>query len=126
MFCIDGDGSALMHMGILGTIGDNAPPNFKHIIINNGAHDSVGGQPTVAGDHQGFSFPDIAEGCGYRKTYVAADRSQVTEYVKEMGNVAGPVLLEVKVAKGGRSDLGRPTRTPVATKTDFMRFLTPL
>ena len=56
-----------MHMGSLATVGQHGPPNLKHIIINNGAHDSVGGQPTVSRNHAGFSFGLIAEGCGYKE-----------------------------------------------------------
>ena len=65
MFCLDGDGAAVMHMGSLATVGQNGPPNFKHIIFNNGGHDSVGGQPTDASS-ESFSFQKIALGCGYK------------------------------------------------------------
>lgn len=64
IFCLDGDGAALMHMGNMSTIGQEQCRNFKHIIINNGCHDSVGGQPTFAGSDK-FSFLDIAKACGY-------------------------------------------------------------
>lgn len=64
IFCLDGDGAALMHMGNMSTVGQEEPKNFKHIILNNGAHDSVGGQPTFAADGK-FSFTDIAKACGY-------------------------------------------------------------
>ena len=67
VICMDGDGSVIMHMGAMATIGAAAPPNYKHIIINNGAHDSVGGQPTDAENHEKFSFSAIALGCGYKK-----------------------------------------------------------
>lgn len=67
MFCLDGDGSVIMHMGAMATVAYTAPSNYKHIIINNGAHDSVGGQATYADDHEKFSFSAIALGCGYKK-----------------------------------------------------------
>ena len=64
-----------MHMGNMATIGQNAPGNFKHVIINNGAHDSVGGQPTDARNHDTFSFVKIAEGCGYKKVFKYCKRN---------------------------------------------------
>lgn len=64
IFCLDGDGAALMHMGNMSTVGQEQCSNFKHIIINNGCHDSVGGQPTFAASEK-FSFMDIAKACGY-------------------------------------------------------------
>ena len=67
MFCLDGDGAAIMHMGSQAIIGQQGPHNLRHIIINNGAHDSVGGQPTVACNHGNFSFRAIAAGCGYKE-----------------------------------------------------------
>jgi phosphonopyruvate decarboxylase len=66
VFVLDGDGAVLMHMGNMATIAAHGGPNFKHILINNEAHDSVGGQPTLCGNGL-FSFRRVAEGCGYRK-----------------------------------------------------------
>ena len=68
VFCLDGDGAAIMHMGSMSTIGQHAPENLKHVLFNNGAHDSVGGQLTVAAN-EAFSFAKIALGCGYREVY---------------------------------------------------------
>ncbi|OWF51607.1 uncharacterized protein LOC110448928 [Mizuhopecten yessoensis] len=123
VFCLDGDGAALMHMGTMGTIGQSEQTNFKHIIFNNGAHDSVGGQPTVAAHHSSFCFSTIAKGCGYREALVATNEEEVAEGLNRLRQTHGPVLLEVKVAKGGRKNLGRPTRSPVQNKQDFMHFL---
>lgn len=67
MFCLDGDGAVLMHMGSLATVGQHGPCNLHHIIFNNGAHDSVGGQPTVACHHDSFSFTAVAKACGYKE-----------------------------------------------------------
>ena len=80
MFCLDGDGAVLMHMGAMATIGQQGPGNFKHIIFNNGAHDSVGGQPTEAGNHENFDFCGIARASGYKEV----SRGLVTlyQYVK--------------------------------------------
>ncbi len=120
VYCVDGDGALLMHMGSLAIIANNAPANFKHIVVNNGAHDSVGGQPTV-----GFAIdiPAIAKACGYRDTRRVSDAGSLRDSLEWIARTDGPVLLEVRVAKGARKDLGRPTRTPVQNKTDLMQHL---
>ncbi|KAL8572766.1 hypothetical protein ACOMHN_030348 [Nucella lapillus] len=66
VFALDGDGAVLMHMGSMATIGQRGPANFHHVVFNNGAHDSVGGQPTEAASYDNFSITDIALACGYR------------------------------------------------------------
>lgn len=67
VFSLDGDGAVLMHMGALATIAQRKVPNFRHIVFNNGAHDSVGGQPTEARHFDDFSIPGIAMACGYKE-----------------------------------------------------------
>ncbi len=118
--CVDGDGALIMHMGSLAIIGANAPKGFKHIVVNNGAHDSVGGQPTVAFD---IDIPAIAMACGYRKARRVSDPDGLREALDWLARTDGPVLLEVQVARGARKDLGRPTRTPIQNKTDLMDHL---
>ncbi len=120
VFCLDGDGAVLMHMGSLAILGTRAPTNFKHIVINNGAHDSVGGQPTA-----GFSVKlcDIARACGYSSATDAETTDQVVKGVRDIHSVQGPAMLEVRVNKGARKDLGRPTTTPAQNKEQFMKFL---
>ena len=120
VFCIDGDGAVLMHMGGLAIIGAKKPENFKHIIINNGAHESVGGQPTVAFD---IDFGKIVEGCGYTKVIRARNEVELKAVIPDFISTKGPVLLEVMTQVGARLDLGRPTISPVENKKDFMRFL---
>lgn len=66
IWCLDGDGAAIMHMGAMATIGAHSPQNYTHVILNNEAHESVGGQPTVASQ---IDFCKIAEGCGYKNIY---------------------------------------------------------
>ncbi|KXJ11440.1 Phosphonopyruvate decarboxylase [Exaiptasia diaphana] len=122
VFCLDGDGSALMHMGNMSTIGQEESKNLKHIIINNGCHDSVGGQPSVGGS-ENFSFLGIAKACGYAAVMEATEPEDIAEKVTAMRKIDGPVLLEIKCNKGGRKDLGRPTRSPQQNKKDFMHFL---
>lgn len=120
VYCIDGDGALLMHMGGLSIVGSIKPQNYKHIIINNGAHDSVGGQPTV-----GFNIDirALAKACGYKTVLSAATRQEAIEMIKKMNSSNGPVLLEIKVNKGARSNLGRPTTTPIENKNAFMNYL---
>ncbi len=121
VFCLDGDGSVIMHMGSLGVIGANAPDNFKHIILNNGAHDSVGGQPTIAFD---ISIPSIAKACGYNQVFTSSSKDELSNRFQEFLNAKGPSLLEIKVKKGARKDLGRPKSTPAENKKELMKLLT--
>jgi len=120
VYCIDGDGALLMHLGGLAIIGNAEPKNFRHILINNGAHDSVGGQETV-----GFKIDtlDIAKACGYKECYSCSSKVELLNLSEKIINVEGPVLLEIKVKKGARKDLGRPTTTPIENKEAFMEFL---
>lgn len=121
VFCFDGDGATLMHMGSLAITGSLKPKNFIHIIFNNGAHDSVGGQPTV-----GFNvnFPEIALSSGYTSANSVDNIHELKKTLTRINtNLNGPVLIEIKVKKGARKDLGRPTTTPIENKNSFMDFL---
>jgi len=120
VWCIDGDGAALMHMGSMAVIGQKAVNNLIHVIINNGAHESVGGQPTVADK---IDFIKIALGCGYKSAYRATSINELKNILKTIANEQGPILLEVKAAIGSRDNLGRPTTTPVENKNAFMNNL---
>lgn len=120
VYCFDGDGAVLMHMGSLPVIGSLAPRNLVHVVFNNGAHDSVGGQPTV-----GFAtdFPAIAAAGGYQRTYSVATEEALYKVLQTIDKQSGPILIEIKVRKGARKDLGRPTTTPQQNKEAFIRFL---
>jgi len=120
VFCIDGDGAALMHLGSLAIIGAAKPKNFKHIILNNGAHDSVGGQPTVALE---INLSDVAKACGYQVSGVCESRDAFGDKFNSFLDSQGPSLLEIRVDKGNRKDLGRPTSSPIENKKNFMDFL---
>lgn len=120
VYCIDGDGALLMHLGGLAIIGSQSCENFKHIVINNGAHDSVGGQDTVA---LNLDFKQVAISLGYKKAYRCETMYELEEISKEIKNINGPIFLEILVRKGARKDLGRPTTTPVQNKDAFMEFL---
>lgn len=120
VWCIDGDGAALMHMGAMAVIGQTAPDNLIHIVINNGAHESVGGMPTAAGC---IDLVKIAEGCGYKCIYRVSDYEELNTVLEKVKSSAGLAFLEVKAAVGARSDLGRPARTPEENKKAFMVYL---
>ncbi|MBI2552384.1 phosphonopyruvate decarboxylase [Candidatus Uhrbacteria bacterium] len=120
VYCVDGDGALIMHMGALAVIGAQARENLKHIVINNGAHDSVGGQPTA-----GFKvdIAKVALACAYKKAWCVETAAQLVGALNELRLQKGPCLLEVRVRKGARANLGRPTTTPQQNKAAFMQFL---
>ena len=120
VWCFDGDGATVMHMGSLAIVADKAPRNLIHVVFNNGAHDSVGGQPTVG---LKIDLPAVAKAVGYRAAYSVEDKATLAVVLSEAKDLAGPVLIEVKVRKGNRKDLGRPTTTPVQNKEALMAFL---
>jgi phosphonopyruvate decarboxylase len=120
VYCFDGDGSTLMHMGSLAIVGSFHPENYVHVVFNNGAHDSVGGQPTVALD---IDLCKIAQACGYEIVLSVSDNEGLCEALKKIQQIRGPILLEVKVRKGARKNLGRPANTPIQNKEAFMLFL---
>lgn len=120
IYCIDGDGSMLMHMGGLAIAGAMSPQNLKYIVINNGAHDSVGGQPTVAFN---IDMQKIAKGCGYSLALRAETKEELLDAIKKLDNLEGLGFLEIRVNNKSRSDLGRPTTSPMENKEGFMEFL---
>ena len=118
VICIDGDGAALMHMGAMATIGAIAPENLVHILLNNEAHESVGGAPTVA---DSMNFLHIAEAVGYRRVRSADDPGSLRRALQDIQEHRKLTFLEVRIAIGSRSDLGRPTTTPAENKAALMR-----
>ena len=120
VYCLDGDGAFIMHMGAVSNIGDLSPKNYRHVLFNNSAHESVGGQPTL-----GFrlDIASIAKGCGYAHVLTASDKEGLSCALEKLSGLSGPVLLEIKVRIDSRDDLGRPTTTPVENKEHFMAFL---
>ena len=120
IWCIDGDGAVLMHMGSMAVIGANSPNNLVHIVINNGAHETVGGMPTVASK---TDIVAIAKACGYHN---AVSVNSFDELDKELQNarISNELcLIEVRCSIGARADLGRPTTTAIENKKGFMSFL---
>ena len=118
----DGDGALLMHMGGLAIIGDYNPKNLVHIVFNNGAHDSVGGQPTVG---QKIDVEAIAKAVGYKEVVSVDSQSALIHAMNHVNNAAigGVSLINVNVRKGNRKDLGRPTTTPQQNKEALMKEL---
>lgn len=120
IYCFDGDGAALMHMGSMAITGQSGAKNLIHLVFNNGVHDSVGGQPTV-----GFNIDmrQVALACGY----VMAQRVSTKDHLKKAIAVArstdGVTFIEVMVRPGNRADIGRPTSTPAQNKIAMMQFL---
>ena len=120
VWCFDGDGATIMHMGSIAIVASKAPKNYVHVVFNNGAHDSVGGQPTVG---LKIDLPAVAKACGYSATFSVETPEALGEALKQVNAANGPILLEVKVKKGNRKDLGRPTTTPIQNKEALMEFL---
>jgi phosphonopyruvate decarboxylase len=117
VICFDGDGSAIMHMGAFAVIGQSRLSNFIHVIFNNGAHDSVGGQPTVG---LNIDLPLIAKACGYQEVKSATEPEDIIKSMNQFRLIDGPVLLEILIKKGSRKDLGRPKSTPLENRDLFM------
>jgi len=120
IYCLDGDGSIIMHMGSLAINASMKCKNIKHIVFNNSAHDSVGGQPTVGGQ---IDMKSIAINAGYKWGKVVSEKDEIKSALSEMAEIDGPALLEIQVKKGFRKDLGRPTTTPIQNKAEFMSFV---
>ena len=120
IWCVDGDGAVLMHMGSMAVIGANKPKNMIHVVINNGAHETVGGMPTVAGC---IDLVAIAKACGYPNA-VCVDNFEDLDRELEAAKVRNELsMIEVKCSIGAREDLGRPTTTAIENKKNFMYYL---
>ncbi len=120
IWCFDGDGAAIMHLGGMAIVAEKAPANFIHVVFNNGAHDSVGGQPTVGLD---IDLCAIAKAVGYKAAFSTDDKDGLDAILREVKDLDGPVFIQVCVKKGNRKDLGRPTTTPIQNKDALMAYL---
>lgn len=121
VWCFDGDGATIMHMGSMAIVASKKPSNYIHVVFNNGAHDSVGGQPTVG---LKIDLPAVAKAVGYAQAYSTENMESLSSILRQISKAGqGPVLLEIKVKKGNRKDLGRPTTTPIENKEALMDFL---
>jgi len=120
VWCLDGDGAMLMHMGALAVIGSTRPENLIHVVLNNAAHESVGGLPTAAG---GLDLPGIAKACGYPSAVTAETWESLDAALSEAVSRRELSFIEVRCAIDSRGDLGRPDTTPQENKQAFMRHL---
>ena len=117
IWCIDGDGAVLMHMGAMAVIGANKPKNLIHVVINNGAHETVGGMPTVA---EQTDLVAIAKACGYPNAVSVDTFDKLDEALQAAKSRDELSMIEVKCSIGARDDLGRPTTTALENKQNFM------
>lgn len=120
IWCVDGDGAVLMHMGSMALVGANKPANLVHVVINNGAHETVGGMPTVAAD---IDLVAIAKACGYSYAVSVEDFDSLDKELISAKDRQELSLIEVKCSIGARDDLGRPTTTARENKEGFMDYL---
>lgn len=120
IWCIDGDGAVLMHMGAMAVVGSMAPENFVHIVINNEAHETVGGMPTAV---KKIEFTELARACGYKRVESVRDFSALENVLESVKDDRELTFIEVKCGLGSRENLGRPTTTPKENRDSFMKFL---
>ena len=124
VWCFDGDGAAIMHMGSMAIVASKAPKNYVHVVFNNGAHDSVGGQPTVG---LKIDLPSVAKAVGYKEAVSVSSKEELEKLLNYsfLHHISfdGPILIEIRVKKGNRKNLGRPTTTPIQNKEALMEFL---
>ena len=121
VFCLDGDGALLMHLGGLVINAHHGEGNFHHILLNNGAHDSVGGQPTLGNK---VNFKNIAKSIGFKTSLRTSTKSGISTALSKMQDANHPSFLEVMIDKGYRNDLIRPTESPIENKLHFVTQLT--
>lgn len=117
VFCLDGDGSLLMHMGSMRTIGNLKSKNFKHILLNNNMHESVGGQVTHA---KNINFNKLVKSIGYKNYFKVNNELNYTKAIKKLMKSSGPSLLEVKINPGTIKNLIRP-KNFLKIKEEFMK-----
>jgi len=120
VWCLDGDGAALMHLGSLAISGSVKPKNLRHVLLNNEVHDSVGGQPTAS---KHLDFATAATALGYAQSHVCTTTEELESTLASLEGVDGPIFIEAKLSLGTSATLGRPTRTTAEAKDAFMTFL---
>jgi len=122
VWCLDGDGAFLMHMGTLPVIANSGVKDFVHVVIDNGAHETVGGMPVCSGT---LKLGAVALASGYKQAMEISTKEELEQQVFSLcsGSLSGPSLLAVRCACGAREDLGRPTTTPIQNRDAFMSFL---
>lgn len=125
VWCLDGDGASLMHMGNMAISGAIATPNLRHVVLNNEVHDSVGAQPTAAAKGN-IDFSALAGAVGYNVVPAVTHEDGLAAACTTLGSgdsAGKPYFLEVKLKLGVRGDLGRPKTTTQEAKANFMAYL---
>lgn len=120
IWCVDGDGAVLMHMGAMAVMGANSPQNLVHIVINNGAHETVGGMPTIASK---IDLVSVAKACGYPNVQRTETFDELDAALLKAKQAEELCFIEVLCSIGARDDLGRPTTTAIENKENFMKYL---
>lgn len=121
VFCFDGDGSLLMHLGAITIIGNHpAPKRLTHIIFNNSSHESVGGQPTIAGK---INIVNLALSANYKNAKKLNSKEELIKTLTEYEHLEGPCLIEIMIRKGSRKDLGRPNTSPEERSLKFQEYI---
>jgi len=120
VWCIDGDGAILMHLGAMSIIGNKKPNNLVHILINNQAHETVGGMATSSNT---MDYCAVAKACGYAKQYSISTEEELKNVLNKAKNADELIFIEICVGLGSRADLGRPTTTPEQNKNMFMNYI---
>ena len=120
VFCLDGDGALQMHLGAAATIGELLPTNLIHLLFNNGAHESVGGQPVTAPN---LNYQLLAEALGYKSQFFADNTDAISNTVLDCTINTGPTFIEVLLKVGQDFSLPRPDKTPLESKRDFQKYL---
>ena len=120
VWCLDGDGAALMHLGAMAVLGQKKPANLVHVVINNAAHETVGGMPVCEG---ALNLTGLAMSAGYRQVSRAASEMELYQAVDAAMTAGELAFIEVMCAVGARDDLGRPTTTPQQNRDALMKFL---
>lgn len=120
VWCLDGDGAALMHLGAMAVLGQKKPANLVHVVINNAAHETVGGMPVCEGN---MNLTGMAMTAGYRHVSRAASEMELYQAVDAAMTAGELAFIEVMCAVGARDDLGRPTTTPQQNRDALMKFI---
>ena len=120
IYCIDGDGALIMHMGALSTIGKYSTPNFRHILLNNFSHESVGGQESSS---DVINYSQLSKAVSYKNYFKISKKSEFKGVFGKFQSTPGPSFLEIIVNIGSKADLSRPDFTPLDNKKAIMEFL---
>ena len=118
---LDGDGAIIMQMGAFTTIGKYSPSNFVHIIFDNNAHESTGGQPTNSAT---VNFVKIALAANYKRGKEIKTKKDLIDAIPEIKSEKGPIIFVIKIKMGTKPNLKRPEKSPIELKQDFIKNLT--